>query len=115
MQVKLTNGQVAEIAAEEAKRIHHALEVEMKHERGYTDEDESEHNATYHERAWRNIVKAANSIGVTHLKPEESDMKDLLSLVIADDDICSDLKAELIWEMTEWSISHHWSMIHNAE
>ena len=113
MQVKLTNGQMAEIAAEEAKRIHHALESEMKHDSDL-DEGEAEHNATYHKRAWHNIVKAARSIDIAGLEPKESDMKELLSLLLASDEICSDVKAELIWEMVEWSISYHWDQIHNV-
>jgi hypothetical protein len=108
----MTNGQIAEIAADEAKRIHHALESEMKHD--VSDDDEYEHNASYHKRAWDNIVKAAESIDIHGVKPKESDMKEILAILLASDDICSDVKAELIWEMVEWSISHHWAQIHNV-
>lgn len=111
MQIKLTNGQVAEIAAEEAKRIHHALESEMKHN---LPDDEDERNTSYHERAWDNIVAAAESIGIHGVKPREKDMKEVLAILLASDDICSDVKAELMWEMFEWSISHHWDQIHNV-
>lgn len=113
MQVKLTTGQMAEITSEEAKRIQTILDSEMKDTHDL-DDDEYEHNEKYHKRAWDNIVKAAESIGISWLKPTEMEMKEILAILFATDDICSDVKAELVWEMIEWCVSNHWNQIHNV-
>lgn len=116
MQIKLSNGQIADITPEEAKRIHHALESEKKHnaEQDHAT-NEHERNAMYHENAWHSIKKVAEMLGVSKIEPKESDMKSLMSVLLDNADIRPCVKSELLWEMIEFAISCHWSKIHNAD
>lgn len=98
MQIRAIDGSMHEISMEEAKRIYHEV---AKHMGGVAAHHARETPEQYHNRAFNNICKRAEAHGISGVRDEEDDIKELFLIGIDLED------ADMVGEIIEWFVHNY--------